>query len=64
MNHLSVIEQKYVRFEQDVPVYLMTVLVDSESDLPVPEASWSPGSICMIADTHTYKILNSEGEWV
>ena len=64
MTEYTLIEQKYVRFEQGSPVYLVTIQVDTAADIPDPRDSWSAGSMCMIADTHTYKVLNSEREWV
>jgi len=45
-------------------VFIVTIQVDTAADIPEARESWSAGSMCMIADTHTYKVLNSEGEWV
>lgn len=42
----------------------VVILADTADDLPEPDASWAVGSICMIAETHKYKVLNSEREWV
>lgn len=64
MTEYTVIEQRFIRYEQGQPVYLMTIMVDTAADLPQPRAAWSPGSMCMVADTHSYKVLNSEREWV
>lgn len=43
---------------------VVTISVSAESDIPEPEENWGCGSICLIANTHSYKMLNSEGEWV
>ena len=42
----------------------VVILVDTADDLPELDASWDSGSICMIAEDHSYKILNNEREWV
>ena len=42
----------------------VTIQVDTANDLPTPQNNWAPGSICIIAATHTYKVLNEQGEWV
>lgn len=41
----------------------VVILADTASDLPEAEESWDAGSLAIIADTHRYKILNSEREW-
>lgn len=46
------------------PLHRTVILVDSAADVPQPEDSWMPGSYCMIAEDHTYKVLNNEREWV
>ena len=42
----------------------VVIQVDTSDDVPEADASWDVGSICMIAATHGYKVLNSEREWV
>lgn len=42
---------------------IVTISVSTENDIPEPEEDWACGSICLIANTHSYKMLNSEGEW-
>ena len=48
----------------DANTFRVTIQVDTANDVPTPDANWAPGSICMIAATHTYKVLNEQGEWV
>lgn len=64
MTEYTLIEQRFVRYEQGLPVFIVTIQVDTADGIPDPRESWSAGSMCMIADTHTYKLLNSEGDWV
>ena len=42
----------------------VVILVDTADDLPEPDASWDAGSYAVIAETHNYKLRNSEREWV
>ena len=42
----------------------VVILVDTADDLPEPDASWDAGSICMIAEDHSFKVLNNDREWV
>ncbi len=60
----SIIEKSRVKFEDGTFYARVTILVDTESAIPAPEDNWVAGSMCMIADTHTYKVLNNEREWV
>lgn len=46
------------------PIHKTVIMVDTESDIPTPKDEWMEGSMCMIAATHTYKVLNNEREWV
>ena len=64
MTEYTLIEQRFIRYEQGLPVFIVTIQVDTAADLPDPRESWSTGSMCMIAEDHTYKVLNSEREWV
>jgi hypothetical protein len=64
MTEYTLIEQRFIRYEQGLPVFIVTIQVDTAADLPDPRESWSAGSMCMIAEDHTYKVLNSEREWV
>ena len=60
----TILEQHPVRFVSGVQIVRVVILVDAESDIPEPHDDWYSGSICMIANTHGYKILNMEREWV
>ena len=42
----------------------VVILADTADDVPEADESWAVGSICMIAATHKYKVLNGEREWV
>lgn len=42
----------------------VVIQVDTEADLPEADAGWDAGSLAIVADTHRYKILNGEREWV
>ena len=42
----------------------VTIQVDTTADIPEPPDYYAAGSICIIAATHTYKVLNEQGEWV
>ncbi|MBO7714634.1 MAG: hypothetical protein J6S85_13745 [Methanobrevibacter sp.] len=42
---------------------IVTISVDTESDIPEPENDWGCGSVCWIINTNTIKMLNSQGEW-
>ena len=64
MTEYTLIEQRFIRYEQGLPVFIVTIQVDTAADLPALRESWSAGSMSMIADTHTYKVLNNEREWV
>ena len=59
----TIIEQSFVRSTADGEKYRVTLLVDTAEDVPEVNAAWEPGSICMIAATHTYKMLNNGREW-
>lgn len=58
------LEQHPVRFVSGVQLVRVVILVDTEADIPEPHNDWNPGSICMIANTHNFKVLNLEREWV
>lgn len=42
----------------------VVIQVDTAEDLPEADAGWDAGSLAIVADTHRYKILNGEREWV
>lgn len=59
------IDQECSVYDQNgEPLHKTSILVDTESDIPVPLDSWDVGSSCLIADTQTMKFLNNEREWV
>lgn len=53
-----------IRYIGDIKRNRIMIQVDTAGDVPDPDESWDTGSICMIAETHAYKVLNSEREWV
>lgn len=60
----KVIDQECSLYDHNgEPVHKTVIMVDTESDIPDPIDEWMEGSICMVADTHKYKILNGEREW-
>lgn len=61
---MTVIESSLDRFTSGAPMYRVVILVDTAADVPEPHTDWAPGSLCMIAADHAYKILNEQGEWV
>lgn len=58
------LDKEYTKHVEGVGMYRVTIQVDTAADLPEPDASWEVGSICIIANTHAFKMLNSEKEWV
>ncbi len=61
---MKILESVFYRYADGVPIRRVTIQVDTANDLPTPQTNWAPGSICIIAATHTYKRLNEQGEWV
>ena len=60
----TIIEFTTTRFVDGKFMSRVTILVDTSAEIPTPDEAWEPGSICMIAEGHSYKILNHEGAWV
>ena len=60
----TIIEQKGAAEVGSVSKLMVVILVDTASDIPTVNDTWAVGSICMIAEDHSYKILNNEREWV
>lgn len=59
-----IISQECSVYDQNgEPLHKTVILVDTGADIPEPLDSWAIGSMCMIAETHTYKVLNNEREW-
>lgn len=58
------IDQECSVYDQNgEPLHKTVILVDTEGDIPEPLNEWAVGSMCMIAEDHTYKVLNNEREW-
>lgn len=60
----KIIEHTPAGGENGIAQIRVVILADTASDIPEPLEQWAVGSICMIAETHRYKVLNNEGEWV
>ena len=59
----TLMDSTFIRYDGETSRLRVTIMVDTESKIPQPKPEWAVGSICVIADTHTYKILNNEREW-
>lgn len=59
-NKYIVTDQKFDRIENGITKFFVDVVADSEADIPEPLSYWSAGSVCLIADSKTFKVLNSE----
>lgn len=63
MNY-SIMEQIKTRVTPDgVAHYRVTLICDTTDDIPEALDTWDAGSIAMVADGHSYKVLDSEGAW-
>lgn len=60
----TIIDQNFVMLRGSERVYRVSILVDTAADIPEPLATWEPGSMCLVAADHTFKVLNNEREWV
>lgn len=60
----TIIEQKGAAEVGSVSKLSVVILADTASDIPTVKDAWAVGSLCVIAEDHSYKILNSEREWV
>lgn len=60
----TIIEQKGAAEVGSVSKLSVVILVDAASDIPTVKDAWAVGSLCVIAEDHSYKILNNEREWV
>lgn len=64
MSKYTLTDSELISFNADGKgVYKVGIVVDTESDIPKPDDTWYPGSMCQIAGTHKYKVLNNEREW-
>ena len=59
----TIMESSMTRYSDGVQMSRVTILVDDAESVPEPLDAWDSGSICMIAEDHSYKILNNEREW-
>ena len=60
----TILEQEFDKLNNHAQLDRVTILADTAADIPQPSAKWAVGSICMVAATHTYKVLSNEREWV
>jgi hypothetical protein len=60
----TIMEEQCSRIIEGTPIFRVTILVDTEDDLPEPETNWTPGSMALIAEDHTFRVMNNEREWV
>jgi hypothetical protein len=60
----TIIEQKGAAEVGSVSKLSVVILADTASDIPTVKDTWAVGSLCVIAEDHSYKILNNEREWV
>ena len=64
----TILNRKFIKFEDNKSVQRVEIVCDTEADLPTPEEidseGFTVGSLAMITDTHEIKILNHAGEWV
>ena len=60
----TIIDQVFVRLRDADRLYQVSILVDTAADVPEPLAPWEPGSMCLVAADHSFKVLNNEREWV
>ena len=59
----TIIEQKGAAEVGSVSKLRVVILADTASDIPTVKDAWAVGSLCVIAEDHSYKILNNEREW-
>lgn len=62
MNY-TIMEQEPTEVVGGVMHYRVTLCCDTENDIPDALDVWDAGSIAMVADGHSYKVLDSEGAW-
>lgn len=62
MNY-TIMEQVPTEVVGGVMHYRVTLCCDTENDIPDALDVWDAGSIAMVADGHSYKVLDSEGAW-
>jgi len=60
----TIMESSMTRYSEGVQMSRVVIMVDAATDIPEPHVDWDSGSMCMVAEDHSYKILNNEREWV
>lgn len=59
----SISKQDITRVVDGTTYYRVVIECDTVDDLPEPDPTWDAGSIACIADPHSYRKLNHQGEW-
>ena len=60
----KIINSEFMGFDDTLTMQRVDIIVDTENDIPEPEAHWSVGSMALIADTMIIRVLNNAREWV
>lgn len=60
----TIMESSMTRYSEGVQMSRVVIMVDAAADIPEPHDAWDSGSMCLVAEDHSYKILNNEREWV
>ena len=60
----TILDKEHIASKDEVSYDRVHIQVDTETDIPEPDASWVVGSSCFIAEDHSFKVLNSAKEWV
>lgn len=60
----TIMESSMTRYSDGVQMSRVVIMVDAATDIPEPNDAWDSGSMCLVAEDHSYKILNNEREWV
>lgn len=60
----TIMESSMTRYSEGLQMSHVVILADTAADIPEPHDSWDSGSMCLVAEDHSYKILNNEREWV
>ena len=59
----TIMESSMTRYSEGVQMSRVVIMVDAATDIPEPNDAWDSGSMCLVAEDHSYKILNNEREW-
>lgn len=63
MNY-TIMEKVPTEVVEGVMHYRVTLFCDTESDIPDALDVWAAGSFALIGAKHSFKMLNTQGEWV